>query len=486
MYFLPTINSNELGDFDVLEYQGRLHLFYLELPSHDAVGHLVSEDGLNWKRLLTALRTGDPGEFDDDQIWTMGVFIRDHKWFMLYTANQQQGMVQVIGLATSPDGMVWTKVDHNPVVKPDARWYEAQQHGNLRIDWRDPHVIEHNGKFHAFVCARENHGTINRRGCAGYFTSDDGYHWQVQPPPATPRNAYDYECPSVFEMNNRFYMVAIHGGHNRATYRVADQIDGPYRRPFDDSLTPGNNLSLRPCVWRGKTYLFHWNRGHRDWPSRHANFAVLASPKLVNAHDDGSITLESFDWCEHHAGPTCVVNAQTSVGHTIGDWAWQGDVLHADASPGTGLWLTAEPWQDFEINATVQLDPQNPAREFGLAIRTDNDGDCGIFAACVPGRSTCELVKMIHNPLHGPGSYWRGRSVIQSFHMTPQSHDTYHLRLIAYGPNIEFNVNHRLALADLTLPRRAGRVGLLVEDGCAMLRDIAITPLREPQTNWLT
>ena len=73
MYFNDGINSNEIGDFEVVEKGGQLHLFYLSLPSHDAVGHLVSDNGIDWRPLPVAIRTGEPGEFDSDQIWTMGV-----------------------------------------------------------------------------------------------------------------------------------------------------------------------------------------------------------------------------------------------------------------------------------------------------------------------------------------------------------------------------------------------------------------------------
>ena len=255
MYFNEGIVPNEIGDFEVVEKDGQLHIFYLMLPSHDGVGHLVSDNGIDWRPLPTAIRTGDPGEFDGDQIWTMGVCKFRETWFMLYTANLKDGLYQVTGLATSKDLVRWTKHKKNPVAAPDARWYEAKQRGRYRIDWRDPHIIDRNGKLHAFLCAREKSGLLNHRGCAGYFTSTDGYRWKLQPPACTPKNCYDYECPSVFELDGRYYMVAIHGGHNRMTYRVADRVEGPYRRLHDDSLLPEYNMSVRPCVWRGKTYL---------------------------------------------------------------------------------------------------------------------------------------------------------------------------------------------------------------------------------------
>ena len=485
MYFTDGLNPNEIGDFDVVEKDGRLHVFYLVLPSHDQIGHLVSDDGLNWEPLPVAVRTGDPGAFDDDQIWTMGVFRKGDSWFMLYTANQERGLVQVTGLATSPDLVHWTKYDKNPVARPDPRWYEAEQHGNYRVDWRDPHIVECDGTLHAFLCARENQGLLNHRGCAGYFTSTDGYAWEVQPPACTPRNCFDYECPSVFELDGRFYMVAIHGAHDRMTYRVADRVEGPYRRPFDDSLTPGKNMSVRPCYWRGRVHLLHWNRGECDWgPRAGGPFAVLASPKAVRTGPEGALVLESFDWSSQHAEPPRRIDPQTPAAPSTAQWAWKDGRLEGQSAPGTGFWLTEAEHEDFEIRAELQLESPRGACEFGIAVRTDETGDRGITARCVPGRYAVELVKQVYNRRRGPESLWRGRSVEQAHHFAPSPDGRYVLRLIAFGPNLEFNVNGRLVLSHLTMPRSRGRVGFVIEDGRGTFSNITIAPLRAPNTNW--
>lgn len=485
MYFNEGIVPNEIGDFEIVENDGQLHLFYLMLPSHDGIGHLVSDNGLDWRPLPTAIRTGDPGEFDGDQIWTMGVCRFRGTWFMLYTANLKNGRYQVTGLATSKDLIRWTRHKNNPVAAPDPRWYEAKQRGRYRIDWRDPHIIERNGKLHAFLCARENKGLLNHRGCAGYFTSTDGYRWKVQPPPSTPRNCYDYECPSVFELDGRYYMVAIHGGHNRMTYRVADRVEGPYRRLHDDSLLPALNMSVRPCVWRGKTHLFHWNRGTRDWGA-HAGqgFACVASPKAVRAEPDGSLVVESFDWSALHAGRTHRITARTAGAGSCGRWRWENGNLRGESAPGTGVWLTRAEHEDFELRAELQLDSPRGACEFGLVFRSDETGDQAMYARCVPGRYSVELVKQIYNRRNGPESLWRGRSVVQHFHFTPSADGRYSLRLIAFGPNIEFNVNGRLAISELSLPRRRGRLGVFIEDGAGTFSSLSVRRLREPRTNW--
>lgn len=485
MYFSNGMNPNAIGDFEVVAHEGQLHVFYLMLPHHLQVGHLVSGDGLNWQPMPPALYCGDPGTFDEDQIWTMGVFRRGRQWVMLYTANQKRGKVQVIGQAVSNDLVTWTKPAQSPITMPDPRWYEMNLGGNYRADWRDPHITYRNGKYHAFLCARRNDGLKNHRGCAGYFTSTDGEHWEVQPPACVPGNSWDYECPSVFEINERYYMVAIHGGHNRTTYRVADRIEGPYRRTRDDSVTPGRNMSLRPSAFRDTTHLFHWNSGTRNWGDKAGSpFMCLASPKRAWTNTAGELFVESFDWSNQHAGKVQTWCDSTDTMAPTGQWRWDGRTLIGHQESGTGHWLTTETREDFELNAVITLDEKDPAKEFGFLFRADDDGDECMYARLVPGRGCVELVKQIHNRNDGPDSMWRGREVVQSFHLPRDDAGRYVLRLIAFGPNIEFNVNHRLVISQLSMPRRSGRAGVFVEDGEVRFDSLTVVALKPPQTNW--
>jgi len=128
MYIPPGFWNNELGDIDVIVHDDVFHMFHLCIPSHDRVAHLTSSDGLNWAEAGTAITTGDPGEFDDDQIWTMGVCEFNGRFLMLYTGlcRKEQGKVQRVGLAVSDDLHTWTKHVGNPVACADPRWYEAE------------------------------------------------------------------------------------------------------------------------------------------------------------------------------------------------------------------------------------------------------------------------------------------------------------------------------------------------------------------------
>src|SRR5689334_7110729 len=142
MIFSKGWSTTEIGDMSAISHDGRLHLFHLCLPSHDIIAHKVSDDGMTWETLPNALHVGDPGSFDDDQLWTMHVFPWKGRFYMLYTAmstaSEEIGLLQRTGLATSDDLITWEKVAHNPVATPHAQWYEADTQDSGRADWRDP------------------------------------------------------------------------------------------------------------------------------------------------------------------------------------------------------------------------------------------------------------------------------------------------------------------------------------------------------------
>ena len=78
MYVPRGYFSSEIAGHIVVVPDGDvLDLFHLTFPNHDVVAHMVSPDGLAWKRLPPALTTGTPGQWDDDMIWDICVAEHD-------------------------------------------------------------------------------------------------------------------------------------------------------------------------------------------------------------------------------------------------------------------------------------------------------------------------------------------------------------------------------------------------------------------------
>lgn len=452
----------EMGDIEVLVHQDRLHLFHLCLPSHDAVAHCVSDDGIHWQPLPVAIRTGDPGEPDDDQIWTMGVFAHAGRFFMLYTGLDKAhlGLKQSICLAVSDDLIRWTKHSGNPVMRPDPRWYEDRLLNPSRIDWRDPFVFQAEGQLQCLITARLRDGALNRRACVGHATSSDGVQWNVQPPLWSPHVCFDVEVPTLFPLGKRWYLTGIFGGQERQAYRVADHWRGPWRRPADDSTLPTRNHAFRVARWRDMTLLFHWYKALHpmaDWRSGYSKM-TLCLPKLASSDEDGNLRISSFPLLTRDRTPMPCAKSL---------------VLDGKDQIGFASSILTDDFDDGVIEVTFRT----LAPEFGLYIRGDLHGDTGTFFSCVPGRNQVELYKLTHQYSGMPSHLVRGRVLVQTFHHRFVPGEDVRLRLVAHGPEIEASVNGRVVLCALTMLRRDGAAGVYVEDGSATVDAIEMTRL---------
>ncbi|MBI4024501.1 MAG: hypothetical protein HY360_05935 [Verrucomicrobia bacterium] len=484
MHFARGWYTTEIGDMDVIAHDDRLHLFHLCLPGHDVVAHLVSDDGMNWMPVVNALRTGDPGSFDDDQIWTMHVFPWKGRFYMLYTAlaKAEDGRLQRTGLAVSDDLMKWEKVAHNPVAVPDSRWYEADLNNSGRADWRDPFAWIENGVIHGLICAHEQDGPFNRRGCVAHITSKDALHWEVRPPFYTPRTNGDFEVPAIIKLDGRYYLI----GHIVAppidVYRVASKLEGPWERPADDVLLPPGNHAFTPVVWRGRTLLYNWISAEFDWhPFAKGVARAIAPPKEAVAGTPGTLLLRSFEpgWKAVSNGAArqfLATELADSKRVYRGEWSASPSDVIGQCSPGMGLLRLPETHADFILDAKVT--PQG-ACVVGALWRSDESGDQCTRAALAPGRQRVELQRFLQG--YNYNAIGRGHKTLQENYCAFTPGKAFDLQVIAWGPYIEISVNQRVALAMLTMSRRDGHMGLFVEDGRASFENVRLTTLRTPR-----
>lgn len=189
-------------DFWLADTGDEYHLFFLRasraLRAPDArhyrasVGHAVSLDLYNWSLLPDALVPGDRPAFDDIATWTGSVVQDvDGLWYMFYTgiSNDEGGLVQRIGMATSDDLVRWNRHPDFKVFSADPRYYETLGDSTWPNEaWRDPWVFrDPNGDgWHMFITARSNEGDDDSRGVIGHATSWDLVNWEALPPLSNP------------------------------------------------------------------------------------------------------------------------------------------------------------------------------------------------------------------------------------------------------------------------------------------------------------
>jgi predicted GH43/DUF377 family glycosyl hydrolase len=91
-------------------------------PSNYQIGYATATNETTWTKhpLNPVLMLGSPGQWDDARIH-LPMVVADSaagRYYMFYTGMNKATEVQRIGLATSSDGIAWTKYSGNPLLGP--------------------------------------------------------------------------------------------------------------------------------------------------------------------------------------------------------------------------------------------------------------------------------------------------------------------------------------------------------------------------------
>lgn len=499
MYTPRGCGVSELGDIEVVPRGNELHLFHLTLPNHDVVQHAVSRDGLSWTPLPAALRTGDPGAIDDDQIWTMSVTPRPHGdgYLMLYTAlaSADDGRVQRVAAATSSDLIHWEKSDNNPVSEADPRWYESQPGPSPAVSWRDPKATRVGDRYLATICAREASGPLPRRGCVGLMTSDDLEQWEVQPPLFAPHRYWDLECPQLFQLQNRsdasfWFLTAAIMEDRSQRYWAAESATGPFRVPWQgDLLAPPGHYAARVAHWHGSDLLFAWHQPKLaegwmtsartvDWVDARNPFGKFMAPPLeLRDRGDGSLALSSFSGWDAYRDDEWQSprpDGQSAFGQlpTIPDSEWSAIALSA-----MDLLTTTLGADDFVVEGLLTIyGPRG-----GLALRLDDAGS-GLYIELTPGSRSVSLQRWgsDHNVIDGSSrhAYVELQRVDMAAPLAGAEPTPF--RLLSVGPYVEFSLGGDVAIATMTGASGQSRWGIWIQDGTAHATDVRWAPMRRP------
>ena len=102
----------------------RNHIWYMYYSGYYGgfirVGLATSKDGIAWTKYSgnPILDVGAGGTWDDKYAYHTRVIYRNHIWYMYYTGYDS--ITERVGLATSKDGIAWTKYPGNPILNVGA------------------------------------------------------------------------------------------------------------------------------------------------------------------------------------------------------------------------------------------------------------------------------------------------------------------------------------------------------------------------------
>lgn len=240
----PMLELGSLGEFDefgtypvsVIRDGADVRAYYAgwtrceSVPFNVAIGMATSRDGGS---TFTKLGPGPVVSYTLDEPFVLsGPKIRrfGDQWQLWYIAGRKWKLVQdrpepvyKIRMATSSDGIRWTKVNRDLIpsrLEPD----EAQA---------SPDVFFANGKYHMFFCYRYSSGFRgHERGYRiGYASSADMFDWDRDDSKAgidVSDDGWDAEMisyPHVFEMDGRVYMAYLGNQVGRHGFGLA-VLDG--------------------------------------------------------------------------------------------------------------------------------------------------------------------------------------------------------------------------------------------------------------------
>ena len=246
----PRAEDSYVGDVMALSEENGVYLNYLYETDHNGVGYhpihrFYTKDFLSFEDKGEVLPFAEDSEIQDLAVGT-GSFIRDEQgnYHCFYTGHNDYydtyGLDKECVLhATSKDNKSFTKDYDNIIHAPK---------GYSTNDFRDPQVYRTDDGYLMLVGARkENESAIV------YYESQDLENWTFKGDFYTSRDLYFMECPDVFQMGNKYYLVF--SWNNVVYYRVSDNFFGPWEKEEIDTFDGNGFYAAKSCEYKGKRYL---------------------------------------------------------------------------------------------------------------------------------------------------------------------------------------------------------------------------------------
>lgn len=270
-----------VGDTIPFAHDGKFYIYYLHDErkgnTQDEYGYrtswnlLITEDGVNIKDCKVVLPVG---EYDDaDYACYTGSVIEgnDGNFHMFYTAQNNYNPkyhrdgkpLQYVAHAISTDLINWEKLPEL-TFGADERIYEP-------FDWRDPFVFynEEEKCFDMLLAARLRGASEKNGGCVGLCRSYDLLHWEAKEPFYNPETYMTHECPDLFKLGNKWYLVYSTFSEKFVThYRMSDKLSGPWTSPIEDTFDARAFYAAKTAQVGDKRMAFAWvptKRGESDF-----------------------------------------------------------------------------------------------------------------------------------------------------------------------------------------------------------------------------
>jgi len=195
----------------LVEKDGTYHAYFIDHTdgSPNDVGLATSTDGVNFEYQGKVLGKGEG--FDDLQASFPGVAYDGDSdtWYMLYEGRSSHEDMNSVCLATSPDGVNWTK--HGPVIRPN----DAGQVSN--VDVGTPTMFKEDGAWHVYFHTYGEDGRVR----IGYASGESLSELNVRQGPLLDTDAAGLEAGTVGARSN----VVKAGDYYYMAYEVCTALN---------------------------------------------------------------------------------------------------------------------------------------------------------------------------------------------------------------------------------------------------------------------
>jgi beta-fructofuranosidase len=478
MYSGSGFSEWEIGDITVIVHEGVYHLFHLIIPNHDYIAHAVSKNGISWRRVNNALFVGEPGEWDDDMLWTMDVCQASDKFEMYYTGLQRKdrGVISRIGLAESVDLIQWKKnrKDIFPI-EPKGLYYETKNTNPRKwLSFRDPFRYEYNGEVYLLICARSLTGPVSRRGCVGLVKITNNII-ELLPPLLYPMVYDDIECPCVFELHGRHYIVGSIREDIKVRYWFAPDFFGEYHSFHADVLLPQGNYAARVVQDGDHLLIFNFFYAYGKIDS----LRVLPPPKELDTDSKGRLLLKSYYRWELMVKKTILQSEM-------------GEVIHLFSNPTASSTIEPDKWTCSSRSGYEIFCCQKPSPGFiweglltvegmgklGLVSDIDDEGN-GYFISFDVSNGLLQIRAWGFNPLNVRQNFIF--TDIQSGIFNINGKNSFLFRFIRYGNYIELSIDGVVKLTLMDYAYSGNGIGLYSASSVISLQNSVIKVLPTPE-----
>lgn len=244
-----------------------------------------------------------PGTYDERRVYTPRVINVNGEYKMYFTGLNSGNNTQ-IGLATSSDGINWTKYSANPVFKCGENLLNTCQDN---FNWSShgvgvSSVIYENGTYKMWYFGDPKNGPSFNY--LGYATSSDGINWNAYNNPLFPNYSEDNTLQGADEVNSFYptalikkdttYLLYYTGGFRDKTF-LATSLDGINWNKANNGESVFNDLVSSATQVNGKVLMLDLS-GYLNISEDGINFTRITTERIPDyeLNDDvgGAIMVE--------------------------------------------------------------------------------------------------------------------------------------------------------------------------------------------------